>query len=215
MTIPSDDVLRGVEDAHERVVVTITGLTDDVARRPSLLPDWTVGHVLTHLARNADSFVHLIDGARRGVVEDQYPGGPSRRAGDIGAGASRPAADLVADVVTSAHRLEQVFASLDETVWNAAGRSGAGPVTMGDLPARRWREVEIHHADLGLAFTTADWSDAFVAYELRNQVMRYRSSHAMGLTELPPAALALPPRERLAWLVGRAQPDGLPAVGFG
>jgi maleylpyruvate isomerase len=218
MTTPSADVLLGVQHAHARVVETARRLTDDDVRRASLLPEWTVGHVLTHLARNADSFVHLLDAAARGEVEDQYPGGPPRRAADIEAGASRPAAELATDVADSAARLEAAFAAAAAAGperWAAAGRSGAGPVTMGDLPARRWREVEIHHADLGLAFTTADWSDAFVAHELRNQVMRYRASQAMGLTELPPAALALSPHERLAWLVGRSQPEGLPAVGFG
>ena len=34
------------------------------------------------------------------------------------------------------------------------------------LPFSRWREVEIHHVDLGLGFGYQDWSEGFVAEEL-------------------------------------------------
>jgi uncharacterized protein (TIGR03083 family) len=53
-----------VQDSHARLRRTLAGLTDAGARRPSLLPGWTVGHVLTHLARNGDSHVRMLDGAR-------------------------------------------------------------------------------------------------------------------------------------------------------
>ena len=41
----------------------LAGLDDAGARSASLLPGWTVGHVLTHLARNADGMLHLVDWA--------------------------------------------------------------------------------------------------------------------------------------------------------
>ena len=76
----------------------------DVAA-PSRLPDWTVGHVLTHLARNADSIVRVLAGQR--ARRDRRPlrrrrGRPRRR--DRGrrrpagrrAGRRRPAYDLAA-----------------------------------------------------------------------------------------------------------------------
>ena len=44
----------------EAVFTDIEGLTDDQAREPSLLPGWSRGHVLTHLARNADAMVNLL-----------------------------------------------------------------------------------------------------------------------------------------------------------
>src|SRR5919206_1227017 len=90
--------LDDVHFSHGRVVSTLSGLTDTAARRPSLLPGWTVGHVATHLARNADSHVRLLEAARRGEVADQYPGGAAQREAEIEAGAGRPAAELVADV---------------------------------------------------------------------------------------------------------------------
>ena len=58
-----------------------------MARRPSLLPGWSVGHVLTHLARNGDSVVWRLEGAALGELRDQYPGGLEQRREDIDAGA--------------------------------------------------------------------------------------------------------------------------------
>ena len=40
--------------AHQRLIGTGSGLDDAQIRRASLLPEWSIGHVLTHLARNAD-----------------------------------------------------------------------------------------------------------------------------------------------------------------
>jgi hypothetical protein len=42
-------------------------------------------------------------------------------------------------------------------------RAGDCPVNV--VPLRRWREVELHHADLGLGFGYADLSSAYVARE--------------------------------------------------
>ena len=52
--------------------------------------------MLTHIARNADSMVRVLDAAERGEVVDRYPG-DSRNDG-IEAGSARPAAAQVADV---------------------------------------------------------------------------------------------------------------------
>ena len=211
-----DTELAGVTAAHARLVADLADLTDSQARQTSLLPDWSVGHVLTHIARNADGLTHMVEEAGRGVIGDQYPGGMAQRNGDIEAGAPRSAAELRADVTTSAARLEAAWSSLSVAQWDAQCRAGTGQVlALSELPYRRWREVVIHHSDLGLAFTPDDWPEDFVGVELRRQLMRFRTSQPMGLTELPPAALALAPRARVAWLLGRARPEGLPEVMFG
>src|SRR3954468_423604 len=80
----------------------------DVAA-PTLLPDWTRGHVLTHLARNADGIGRTLGGALRGEVVPRSPDGPAGRDADIELGAKRPATELIADVVDSAERLDRVF----------------------------------------------------------------------------------------------------------
>ena len=70
----------------------------------------------------------------------------------------------------------------------------------------------MHHVDLGLGYGPADWPSSYVGLELRTATMAWRASRPMGLTDLPAAALALPPHERLAWLLGRLEVAGLPEV---
>jgi maleylpyruvate isomerase len=57
--------LGRIQEATGRLLATAAALTDAQAREPSLLPGWTRGHVLTHIARNADGMVNLP----RGVPE--------------------------------------------------------------------------------------------------------------------------------------------------
>src|SRR5690349_21068961 len=82
--------------SHRRLLAALDGLTEEVARRPSRLPGWTVGHLLTHLARNADSMTRRLRAGARDEVVDHYPGGAEQRTGEIEQGAGRPAAELVA-----------------------------------------------------------------------------------------------------------------------
>ena len=67
------EVIDGCQAAHSRLAAAINDLPDAVVRQPSLLPDWTVGHVLTHLARNAEAMVRRIEAATRGELIDQEP----------------------------------------------------------------------------------------------------------------------------------------------
>src|SRR5262249_26087469 len=111
---------------------------------------------------------------------------------------------------------EATWAATAEAVWEegraSLGRSGVWPLP--EVVFRRWREVEIHHADLGLGFDWDDWSSAYQREDLRRQEMAWRASQPMGMGDLPPAALALPPPRRLAWLLGRLPIDGLPVRKF-
>ena len=205
---PSD--FGPVQDSHARLGETLARLADVDARRPSLLPGWTVGHVLTHLARNADSLVRMLEGAGRGEVADQYPGGNEQRAADIEAGAGRPARELVADVVDSARRLEEVWAATPEEVRRTGqGRVVSGLWALAELPFRRWREVEIHHVDLGLGYGIEDWPDMYVDAELA------RALPALA-ARLPADASvdvgAIDRRRLLAWIVGRGDGPDLPPL---
>src|SRR3978361_1134236 len=95
------DALRSSTQALEH---SIAELTDEQARGPSLLPGWTRGHVLAHIARNGDAMVNLVTWARTGVPT---PMSPSREARDttIEQQSGRPAADLRHDVHESHERL--------------------------------------------------------------------------------------------------------------
>jgi maleylpyruvate isomerase len=207
-----DRDMAGCRGAHQRLLASLEQLTDLQARQPSLLPGWTVGHVVAHLARNADSHVRMFEGAERGESVWQYPDMESRDA-DIEAGSRLPATDLVRDLTESIDRLEAVWAATSDAAWAGEGRNVHGPVAITDLPFRRWREAEVHLADLGLGVTPADWSPEYVRLELVRMAMLWASRRPMGLTELPAEALALAPHHRLAWLLGRSEVPGLAPAG--
>jgi maleylpyruvate isomerase len=212
-----DDEIAGCAAAHQRLLADADGWLADPAppdvAAPSLLPGWTIGHVLSHLARNADSHRIVLEAACRGESANRYPGGRDQRNGDIDAGAPRPLAEQVADVRRTIWSLEQAWAVMTPEAWSVVGYSMDSTEVMSELPFRRWREVEVHHADLGLpGFTMEDWSPEYVRRELRLGEMAWDARQPMGLTGLPPAAKALPPVQRLAWLAGRLDVPGLPHV---
>jgi len=119
--------------------------------RPSLLSDWTVGHVLAHIAQQGDSITRLFLAAELGDVVDQYEGGFAARVVAIDEAASRSADEHVSDIRRSIYALEGAIASAREGWFGSARMVSGIEVRVTDLPLRRWREVEVHMGDLGLA----------------------------------------------------------------
>ncbi|HEV7864328.1 MAG TPA: maleylpyruvate isomerase N-terminal domain-containing protein [Acidimicrobiia bacterium] len=207
---PYEDVARAIE-AHRRLEAAVGGLDDDDVRRPSLLPGWTVGHLLTHIARNADSVRRRTEGAARNEVVDQYAGGPAGRAAEIEAGADRRARELIDDIHTSDGALEAVWDALPEPAWSGLSRDVSGrerPVH--ELPRLRWYEVEVHLVDVGggVGLTPDDWPAHFV--DRRLPELRAGLPGRLPPGAQPPAQGALTPHQELAWLYGRLRRDDLP-----
>jgi maleylpyruvate isomerase len=132
-------------------------------RTPSLLPGWTRGHVLTHIARNADGITRAMSGALRGEIVPRYPGGRAGRDADIEAGAARSHAELAADVRDSAERLDRV---IDAVAAADGWELPTEDLTVGEYVLARWREVEVHRVDLAGSYTAEQWPVEFVAYLL-------------------------------------------------
>jgi maleylpyruvate isomerase len=206
--------LRGSIAAHRELEAALTRLGDQHVGAPSLLPGWTVGHVLTHIARNADSFVLLLQAANRGEVGQQYPGGLQQRNADIERGAVRSTDEIVADVLDSNRALEAAYEAMSPVGWQGEGESARGRAAAVELPFRRWREVVVHHADAGLGFTWRDWPSDYVRIELQRMTMLWDSRAPMGLTGLPAPAMAADEHTRLAWLMGRTSIEGIAPAGL-
>lgn len=160
------ELLLALDAATSDLLSALSGLSwssSDVAAA-SLCSGWTRGHVLTHVARNADGIADTISGALRGEIVERYPGGWDARNAAISAGASRPFAALVSDVRSSASRLSAAFSSV------ASVDGWELPTADHETPAswvfRRLREVVVHHVDLAAAYTPADWPAAYVSLEL-------------------------------------------------
>ena len=83
--------LDGIDAAAAALQAAAEGLTAEQARAPSLLPSWTRGHVLTHVARNADALANLLHTARTGedrgrLRQRRGQGGRNRRGRRTGPG---------------------------------------------------------------------------------------------------------------------------------
>ena len=207
--------------ATDRVLATATGMNDTQAREPSLLPGWTRGYVLSHIARNADGMVNLLHWARTGTQTPMYASAESRSA-DIEAGAGRPAASLAADVRESAATLAAAAADMPDGAWTAQVRALHGPSfpALGVLE-RRLSEVEIHHVDLAAGYAPGDWPEDFLSEALPRVAGSFAGRadaprcllRAEGTKDLfrigpehagpPPVIIHGQPADLLAWLLGR------------
>jgi maleylpyruvate isomerase len=198
-----DVVLDGCRASHRRLLATMGHFDHDAVRAPSNLAGWTVGHVLTHLARNADSHTRMLRAALSGDAVEQYADGAVGRAEAIDAGASREASALRDDVARSTAELEETWAAMTPDAWDGHGLTRGRQWPCRTLPYARWREVEVHHADLGRGYGQSDWPIDYVDREL-----------PLVLATVPERIADDDARRRLlAWLIGRGDPPGLVAPG--
>ena len=223
-------LMTDVEQATDRLLRTAEGMDDGQVAGPSLLPGWTRGHVLTHLARQADAISNLLTWARTGVETPAYPSAQAR-ADDIEAGAGRKIAEQVADIRGAHEKMADAAAAMTGEAWTFVIPTRGQPAAA--LPWVRLREVEVHHVDLALAYTSEEWSDGFALRLLReivggsaapDMVLRpYGLAHPLTIgtpTDASPT-IGGPTRALAAWLAGRGDgadltvsPDGkLPTPG--
>ena len=184
-------------EAQARLMRRAAELTDKDIRSSGRLPGWTVGHVLTHLARNADAHARRLAGALRGEDVPKYANGQEQRGNEIEEGAGRPAGEIIADLEFSQSRLEQVFAQCQTEGWPNGHFLGGGHYGVAGCPAHRLREVEMHHVDLGHGYTAFDWPEEYVAWDL--PVLLATAAERIGSTAER--------RSFMAWLAGRGPLD--------
>lgn len=148
--------------ASTRYLGALSDLADDDMRAPSQLPGWTRGHVVTHLARNADALCNLLRWAASGEERYMYESREKRDA-DIEAGSGRSAHDLRVDASASAGRLIQSINELDvRHEDNLVARAPGTPTFPArEVPTLRLVELEVHHADLGIGYSHESWDPAF------------------------------------------------------
>jgi len=152
-------------DAAQRVTRTVDGFHGDDWRTPSLLPGWTRAHVVAHLALNAEGLARAL----RGVVADEQGGSSpmydsdERRDSDIDDLARAHHSEIRDRLLGGTTVLHDAFAAMPEVAWESRVDRTPGGRSMrsSSLPSMRLRELEIHHVDLGVAYTTRDWSETF------------------------------------------------------
>ncbi|MBF6328522.1 maleylpyruvate isomerase family mycothiol-dependent enzyme [Nocardia transvalensis] len=156
-------LLDTVDEATQRLLGAVAELRDSDVPEPSLLPGWTRGHVLAHLARNADGLLNLLLWARTGIETPQYAS-QFLRDSDIEAGAPRPIAEQLIDLRAASDRWLALARTMPADRWPRLIRTRTGkelPATV--VPWLRLREIEIHHVDLKVGYQPSDWPAEFVA----------------------------------------------------
>jgi maleylpyruvate isomerase len=223
------ETLRGlVRTATQRLLGDTILVTDDQWRAPSRLPDWTRGHVATHLARHADAIVRLARWARTGERHDMYPS-PEHRVNEIEAGAGRSGLDLQIDLDTSAGRLSSAFDELDAAdTWDGVVEMRGGlQVPARLLPLPRLLEVVIHHVDLDIGYEitdidtqTAEWLLEWCSFRLqdRDDFPSLRLTSDSGFTLAvgsvgEPVAVTGSSANLLGWLTRRTNASAVTGAG--
>ncbi|MFC8130263.1 maleylpyruvate isomerase family mycothiol-dependent enzyme [Streptomyces sp. NPDC057302] len=216
------DLLPLLRTRVDRLLSTAASLSDQDVEAPSLLPGWTRGHVLTHLARSADSRTRLLASARTGTDVPQYAD-DGQRERDIEEGAGRSACALLYDMDTALHRFLSAAAAHPPNAWDVPVRwLGAGLRPVRGAVGSMLREVEVHHTDLATGHGPAHWPALFTARELETTTANLRTdpqSPPMTLCadedqrprvigDSPGPRVTGPAAELLGWLTGRT--DGHP-----
>jgi maleylpyruvate isomerase len=210
-----------VASAEALVAQLVKNLSNEDVAANSLLPDWSRGHVLSHLANNARGLSNLIEWALTGVQKNMYVS-VEQRAIDIENDATRPGNEIIADFLEQskifASNLERLMVGplLSEEVVLGNG-SHVHPYEMTTL---RERELLVHLVDLGLEYKANDWTFDFsiktlksVSAGKRKESVKYRlliaGDHTWTMDQNGMTDIFGTPQSLAAWLIGREPDDKL------
>jgi maleylpyruvate isomerase len=149
--------------ATTRYLQALTQLDDESARRPSVLPGWTRGHVVAHLSRNADAFTQVLRQVAAGEPAHMYASTDARGADIEETLGTHDVDGLRQDAEQACARLARELIACDSDPASPYSRLAGDEATwpLASVGSRRRAEVEIHHADLDVGYRPADWPADF------------------------------------------------------
>lgn len=187
--------LRSVREATDRLLTAVAKLDNAALAVESHLPGWSRGHILAHLARNADALVNVFEG------RPMYESATARDA-DIERDAGRPLEEHLADLRDSWARF--LATSERDQDWSRTVELRNGVTDLAsNVPFRRWVEVDLHHVDLNIGYELSDLPEEFTDREITFLADRWS-----GRPEVPPVTLRAVPGE--VWHTGGT--EGTPVV---
>lgn len=211
-------------EAGRRLVRTVDTLDADALAQPSVLPGWSRAQVVAHLTLNAEALTGVLEGIRSGTPTPMYVS-QQRRDADIDALAATDFTELRERFLGSFQPFEQAVVAMPDAAWEGTFPRvpGGAQFARADIGDMRHREVEVHHADLGTAYSPDDWPTAFAETLLRRLAdHRAREGHAFAVQAID-LGLILPlgsqdltvtgPAGRLAWWLAGRSGEGLVATG--
>jgi maleylpyruvate isomerase len=208
-----------LDSGTRRLIRSVDKMDDGQWTQPSLLPGWSRGHVVAHLTLNAEGLAGALEGVHEGRPVPMYASQEARDSDIADLGAAPPSRVRDRFLASTTVIGEWVEALADNLTEVAVERTPDGRrFPAGDVGLMRLREVEIHHADLGLDYTASDWPTDFVGILLATRSVRHEGpgfvAHASDLRESWTFGTGGPvvtgAGSALAWWVtGRGTGDGL------
>lgn len=226
--LPSWDTLVGwAADGQDKVERAAADLSPGQLHGPSRLEKWSRGHVLSHLARNADALVNLLTWARTGEESRMYSSATDREDGIL-AGADRELPEQLADLSAADARFLRAAAAVPEERRSYQVISGQGrQIPARDVPWLRVREAWLHLVDLDAGYDV-DNLPGMMAWALTADVAGWMTSRIEATADLrvdghgtirlgpgPTATSVITgsPQRFAGWLTGRSGTSGLSAAG--
>ena len=212
--------LDGLSQATQRLVRAVDSLSDPALAEPSLLPGWSRGHVVAHLTLNAEALAGVLTGVKEGEDVPMYASQDARDA-DIDELAAATPADLRDRFLAATSRFQEAVVAVPEGGWVGEFRrlgSGGQVLARIGIPGMRHREVEIHHADLGIGYGPGHWPEDFLA-EMFERVVHDRATGPALLLRTPDGEVRVGTGDGPVvsgsrvdltwWLLGRGTGEGL------
>lgn len=166
--------MRWLQTGTAQFAELLRAADDDGFAQPSLLPGWTIGHLVAHVALNAEALDNLVTWARTGVETTMYAS-EEQRAAAIEAGATKRGDELRRWYADAAERLSASLAELTDAQWQASVRTRIGrEIPASEIPWLRDRELWVHAVDLGGGIGFGELPDDFLG-ALMDDVVAYRT----------------------------------------
>ena len=219
-------MLSDVQVAAELFERVVSAMSVEQFREPSRLPSWSRGHVVAHVALNAEGFVEVAHALRAGRAALMYPGGVAERDRSIDELAAGSLLELL-DRTRAANAGFVEAWSQPPPTGDCATADGHPTFSSSTVLQRRLRELSVHLVDLGLdGIWPEKWTPGFVDADLRLQwptvehrtdetvVARdefgvvWSAGHVVGRVE----PMEVDRRRLLAWVLDRCSVDGLPLL---
>lgn len=162
--ITPKELTTELAEGDSRLRGLLAGLTDEDVRAPSALPDWTRGHLLSHVEGVGRALARQARSGLNGTLVDLYEGGFPARAAAIEAGHRRSAEELRSAVNATLDDAAATWAEVGPDDWDKPVLYRGGVVF--DAGLGWWRELEIHTSDALLGRTSDDWSEPFCLHLL-------------------------------------------------
>lgn len=156
------DALLLARRGQARWARALGDLRDDELDKPSLLPGWSLRHVIAHVGFNARAIARLVEWARTGEENPMYAS-PEQRGEEIDFGATLPADALRNLCAHASIHLNVEWRDLPDRDWSNIVRTAQGRlVPVSETVWMRTREVWIHAIDLNTGIGTEDFPDHLV-----------------------------------------------------